>query len=55
MLLLLTWIIVGYIAFILDENARRNLSDKDTKLKKSLMYWKILQKINGGKEYGYIV
>lgn len=38
MLLLLTWIIVGYIAFILDENARRNLSDKDTKLKKSLMY-----------------
>ena len=29
MLLLLTWIIVGYIAFILDENARHVLSDRD--------------------------
>lgn len=38
MFLLLTWIIVGYLAFILDENARPNLSDKDTKLKKSLKY-----------------
>ncbi len=41
MLLLLTWIIVGYIAFILDENARHVLSDRDTrdtKLKKSLKY-----------------
>ena len=38
MLLFLTWIFVGYIAFILDENARPNLSDRDTKLKKSLKY-----------------
>lgn len=38
MLLLLTWIIAGYIAFILDENARHVLSDRDTKLRKSLKY-----------------
>ena len=38
MLLLLAWIIVGYIAFILDENARHVLSDRDTKLRKSLKY-----------------
>ena len=38
MLLLLTWIIVGCLAFILDENARPNLSDRDAKLRKSLKY-----------------
>ena len=38
MLLLLTWIIVGYLAFILDENAKHVLSDRDTKLRKSLKY-----------------
>lgn len=38
MLLLLTWIIVGYLAFILDENVRPSLSDRDTKLRKSLKY-----------------
>lgn len=38
MLLLLTWIIVGYLAFVLDENARPGLSDRDTKLRKSLKY-----------------
>ncbi len=38
MLLLLTWIIVWYIAFILDENARHILSYRDTKLRKSLKY-----------------
>lgn len=50
MLLLLTWFIVGYLAFILDENARHNLSDRDTKLKKLLKY-----AVSGYFGLGYVI
>lgn len=38
MFLLLTWVLAGYIAFILDENAQAIVSRRDEQFRKSVIY-----------------